>query len=104
MSKFNPGPKGHQWKRGAGRDEEPNTEGELMAEYIPGLREEPPAPEHPPITCYVLEREGGGWRPSVYELPAAILVKHGTLVATHEPDIKGLAVEQLMRRIEERRS
>lgn len=64
---------------------------------------EEPVADHPPVTCYVLEREGGGWRPSVYEVPAAVLVKHGTLIATHEPDIKGLAVEQLMRRIEERR-
>lgn len=58
----------------------------------------------PPVVVYVLEREGGGWRPSIYEVPADVLVKHGRRVATHEPDIKALAIEQLMRHIEERRS
>jgi hypothetical protein len=102
MSRFNPGPKGHQWKRAAARDDEPNEEGELMAEYVPGLRGEAPAIPHPPVLAYVLERDGGGWRPSIYRVPASILVAHGELVHTHEPDLKGLALEQLVRHIEER--
>jgi hypothetical protein len=63
--------------------------------------EEPVTP-HPPVLAYVLERDGGGWRPSIYRVPASILVAHGELVHTHEPDLKGLALEQLVRHIEER--
>ena len=64
---------------------------------------EEPVPAHPPVTLYVLERDSGGWRPSIYRMEAAALVRHGELLSTHEPDIKGLAIEQLMRHLEERR-
>lgn len=60
-----------------------------------------PEPEEPatlpPVVVYVLEKEGGGWRPSIYEVPASVLVAHGKRVHTHEPDLKALAWEQIER-------
>lgn len=67
-----------------------------------GAIKEEPVPEHEPLIAYVLEREGGGWRPSIYEIDPRMLVKHGRRVHTHEPDLRALAWEQIARHFEER--
>lgn len=97
MSRF-----GAKWKTAAGRegDEAEGSETELRG-YKPGIVEEP-APPIAPTVCYVLEREGGGWRPSIYEIDPRALVKHGKRIHTHEPDLRALAWEQIARHFEER--
>jgi hypothetical protein len=103
VSRF--GAKAAPWRKAAGRDEEAEgADTNEAVRYVPGAVGEEPAPALPPVIVYVLEREAGGWRPSIYEVPASLLVTAGKRIATHEPDIKALAIEQLMRHIEERRS
>lgn len=61
---------------------------------------EEPVQTHPPTRVYAIERDGVGWRTTFYDVPPAVLVQHQT--QAWEPDLKGLAMDRIMRDIEER--
>lgn len=71
---------------------------------MPGVKRSPepeePVAAHPPTRVYAIERDGPGWRTTFYDVPAAALVPHQT--KAWEPDLKGLAMDKIMRDIEER--
>lgn len=61
---------------------------------------EEPVAAHPPVRAYTITREGAGWRVCWYDVPPSVLVPYQT--EAREPDLKGLAMDRIMRDIEER--
>lgn len=61
---------------------------------------EEPVAAHPPERFYSIVREGVGWRVAFHDAPPAEMARYQT--KAFEPDLKGLAMDRIMRDIEER--